>query len=142
MSQLKFMWIVTSPAVCIWILITICIKLVGCVCIFSESQIHSKKYGYIKWVFIALYLRSICGIIIYCSMVYCFIWKVQFTENYYCFAQLTQIFAIGYYTFDLTVLIMYIYKICILKKAKKYSNTNRDQSKDHIKRIWKKSIMY
>ena len=75
-----------------------------------------------------------------------FVWIIyqgQFLENYYCSLVLSVdrqywtiwfiVSSIGYYGWDLTVLLMYVYKICVLKKVN-FSNAN-DKDISVIKRI-------
>ena len=92
--------------------------------IFSDTQMHSKKYGYPKWIFIVLY----SGYILYIIHLWIFVWimyPARFTEDYHCAFSKTHIgkqwYYVGsvtYYLWDLACLFFYIYKICILKKVR------------------------
>eukprot|EP01084_Bolivina_argentea_P309689 535732_1 len=106
---------------------------------FLNSQIHST-YGYPYWVFILLYLYGIaCSFQVW--IVVWFVFSVKLTASNYCFSTITSFgvnwFLFGallYYPWDLIVLLLYIVKICAIKR-RKYSNEHNDTDRSIIKRI-------
>ena len=100
--------------------------------IFSESQTHSKKYGYPKWLFIILYIYLVLSLI-QSWVMSSFCYDVVLISHNVCIATWTKVgqawfiyAGINYYVYDLTVLFLYIFKICIIKKIKKSTKNNVD----------------
>ena len=101
---------------------------------FSDSQIHSKKYGYSKWIFMVLYIYG-CILIIVSSTSSWYMWDIQYTENYYCSVELSKgplflMIVSAYYAWDLAVLLMYIHKVCVFKRV-----SDKNMDKQMMKRI-------
>ena len=99
---------------------------------FMDSQIHSKKYGYSKWLFLFLYFAGF-GIMLYWGYMN-FISSHQY-DNYLCFGNgRVIVFEFGWiwiatmvYAFwDGFVLFLYIYKVCDVKEKMKLTENDRN----------------
>ena len=91
--------------------------------ILSESQTHSPKYGYPKWLFIFMYFMGSVILI----QAWIFVWsfaKIEYIQHNYCIATVTDFgkiwlftTSIIYYIWDLTILLLYVYKIWLFNVA-------------------------
>ena len=107
--------------------------------VFSANQVHSKKYGYSKYIFIVLYIYGVLLMLSLITAVW-FAFNVEANGKYGCSVQSTEyatiilgIYSIGYLIWDLTVLFMYILKFC--QSRRRFVNTTSPDNHTIFKKI-------
>lgn len=96
---------------------------------FSSEQVHSDKYGYSKHVFIILHCFGIL-LTIYTIVMQYLIWNTISVPEFGCalnqntelFNQLVPILLLWYLIWDITVLVLYLIKICQIGKHKRFKH--------------------